>query len=207
MITASLATIPTRDATATINSLKSQVDQLIVTYNMTASANEKYGDMAKFIPLAEINGYLFTCDDDLIYPPDYVKRMVEEIEKHNRFAFITLHGRTFERRKIKSYYRDKKEGFRCLGSVEKNTIVNSGGTGVMAWHSDLFRPLKDYFKRANMADIWLAKFAKENNIPIVCIEHREGWLKYIEQPENTTIWEKKQMNDEFETKIFNSFWP
>jgi len=52
----------------------------------------------------------------------------------------------------------------------------------MAWRSDLFRPLKDYFKRANMADIWLAKFAKENNIPIVCIAHEEGWLKYIDNP-------------------------
>jgi hypothetical protein len=207
MITASLATIPGRSVQKTIDSLKKQVDQLFVCYNQTDVSNVNFGDAAKFIPLQGLNGYLFTCDDDLIYPPDYIERMIEGIEKYDRKKIVTMHGRILPRRELKSYYKERLEGFRCLGLVENDVIVDSGGTGVMGWHSSLLTFDIKEFKAANMADIWVAKIAKEKGIKIVCLKHSDGWIRYVPPPDGTTIWEKKYNNDENETEIFNTFWP
>lgn len=201
MITAQLATIPGREESVrqTIESLINQVDELIIYDNSKSDAN-KFNGVDKF------EGYIFTCDDDLIYPPDYVKTLIDKIEKYNRKAVITCHGRTFPKRKINSYYRDKLEGFRCLGNVAEDVQVDSGGTGVMAWHSDLWRPEMSWFLSANMADVFIAVEARKRNIPIICIKHNEGWIKYIDQEPGSTIWEQHINDDSLQTKYFNKGW-
>ena len=210
---ASLATIPSRDVSRTLESLKSQMDVVCVNYNFTDLANSAFGDASKFLPFANFfddlpeDCYCFTCDDDLIYPPDYASEMIAAIEKYNRKAIITCHGRTFPKRKISSYYRDKLEGYRCLGRVERDVKVDSGGTGVMAWHASLMSPPINLFKSANMADVFVAGYAKQLDIPIICIAHDYEWLKYIDQPTGSTIWEKHVNNDKKQTDYFNEFWP
>ena len=236
MITAQLATIPNRvnSMLKTVKSLNDHVDFLNVQCNnytereadyIEASVkdwqyynnfkpkgltfykrNNKYGDAEKFNGVDKLEGYIFTCDDDLIYPPDYVETMIKKIEQYGRKALITCHGRTFPKRKIRSYYKDKLEGFRCLGTVDQDVQVDSGGTGVMAWHSDLWRPQMDWFKAPNMADVFIAVEARKRNIPIICISHQEGWIRYIDQPEGSTIWEQHINNDELQTKYFNEGW-
>ncbi|WP_422824221.1 glycosyltransferase [Xenorhabdus thailandensis] len=42
-------------------------------------------------------GYLFTLDDDLIYPPDYIEKLIEKIEKYERNVFICVHGNIIDR--------------------------------------------------------------------------------------------------------------
>jgi hypothetical protein len=36
----------------------------------------------------KVNGYYFACDDDLIYPEDYVKIMINKIEDNKRLAIV-----------------------------------------------------------------------------------------------------------------------
>lgn len=204
MIVASLATIPSRDVRATADSLKNQVDVLCINHNLTSVANAMYGDAAKFLPFRAFEGYMFSCDDDLIYPADYVRKMIEAIERYGRQAIITCHGRTFPKRQIKSYYRDKLQGYRCLGTVSHDVRVDSGGTGVMAWHSDTWMPDMGLFKLPNMADIWVAKDTKEKGIGIMCIAHEEGWIRYTHPGD--TIWDRDHEDDSKQTGIWNSFW-
>lgn len=223
MITAQLATIPGREesVTKTVASLENQADEIVISWNgydfarggflgekftNRYTTNNNLGDAEKFWAASTAKGYIFTCDDDLIYPPDYVKTMIRKIEQYGRKASITCHGRTFPKREIKSYYRDKLEGFRCLGTVERDVHVDSGGTGVMAWHSDLWRPEMDWFKAPNMADIFIAVEARKRNIPIICIEHLEGWIRYIDQAPGSTIWEKHVNDDSLQTFYFNEGW-
>lgn len=228
MITAQLATIPGRERSVrqTIESLVDQVDRLKVMANNVTLADvfvlaEEYrgrnltvhcttndkGDGEKFRDLQCYDGYIFTCDDDLIYPPDYVQTMIKKIEQYGRRAVITCHGRTFQKhRKIHSYYRDKLEGYRCLGTVEQDVQVDSGGTGVMAWHSDLWRPEMSWFKASNMADVFIAVEAKKRNIPIICIEHLGGWIQSTPEG-HSGLWDKHVNDDELQTKYFNEIWP
>jgi len=47
------------------------------------------------------------CDDDLIYPKDYAKKMVEAIERYNRKAIVSFHGTVVNRLPIATYYQDR----------------------------------------------------------------------------------------------------
>jgi len=53
------------------------------------------GDAGKFYRVASLKGYIFTVDDDLVYPKDYAETLIRQIERFKRKAVITCHGRRF----------------------------------------------------------------------------------------------------------------
>ena len=169
--------------------------------NLYFSDNSK-GDAFKFYNLIDSNGYFLTVDDDLIYPSNYVEYMIAKCKEYGNTKVITLHGRNFNVFPIKSYYAKASERFSCLHHVGKNVSVQFGGTGVMCFHTDLFKLPIDYFKYPNMADIWIGKYCYENNIDILCIRHESGYIKYI--PQTTTIYDVESRNDELQTLVANS---
>jgi hypothetical protein len=55
------------------------------------------GDRGKFRALdlsrrEHPNGYFLSVDDDILYPPDYVQRSVEAIDRYERAAVVAYHG-------------------------------------------------------------------------------------------------------------------
>jgi len=164
--------------------------------------NEK-GDAYKFINLENSNGYYFTIDDDIIYPNDYSKYLIEKVEKYNRKSIISLHGRSFNSFPINSYYKSPGKRIHCLHESLNDEVVQFGGTGVMCFHTDLLKLNINYFEYPNMADIWIGKYAIENNIDIVCVEHKKDFLKYQDVVEDT-IYSTFQNNDRIQTTLVNS---
>jgi len=138
--------------------------------NLVITDNSK-GDAYKFLFLDESDGYYFTIDDDLIYSPHYTQYMIDKVEEYRRSSVITLHGRSFNKFPIQSYYKDASEYYRCLGIAHKDVKIQFGGTGVMCFHTDLFKIGIDFFLAPNMADVWIGKYCEENNIPIICVNH------------------------------------
>lgn len=233
MITAQLATIPSRTESVikTIESLMDQVDYLICRANDYTDAtrlidlvmglpNHKAridvdftgtynrGDAEKFFGCDDLTGYILTCDDDLIYPPDYAARMIEAVDRYGGEAIVSLHGRELRPGKISSYYApsNRLQAFHCLKDVDTDHRVTNGaiGTGVMAWNADKVKIRYDWFKTANMADVYLAVNARREGIPMVIVAHHGYWLQYIDQPEGTTIWEQHFNNDSQQTEVWNS---
>jgi glycosyltransferase involved in cell wall biosynthesis len=169
--------------------------------NIVQTNNEK-GDAYKFMWLEKSEGYYITIDDDLIFQKDYIKNLIEKIDYYNKKCIITYHGRNFKSYPITSYYKDKKKEvihFREKLSTDK--IVTFGGTGVMGFHTDLFKVNLDYFKFPNMADIWIGKYAKENNINIICVEHDQDYI--VQQEFKTSIRLEETKDDKLQTEIVN----
>ena len=96
MITANLATIKSRRYTlqGVIDSLKDQVDTVRVYANdyvpevkdAEVYTGEDYTDNSKFYWLPKSEGIYLSCDDDLIYPPDYVETILEGMRKYPGFG-------------------------------------------------------------------------------------------------------------------------
>ena len=63
----------------------------------------------------------------------------------------------------------------------------------MAFNSDLFCPSLKMFEYTNMADIYVAKWAKENNVSIYVLPHERGNFKVIDV--KGTIWESTHKKD------------
>lgn len=216
MTAAGIATIPERENELqnTLDSICPQVDVVFVysqrsirthhpnVLHVQPPPNKYLGDAGKFIALInELTEaeYFFTCDDDLIYPPDYISTLTQKINEYGQI--ITCHGRTFPHAPINSYYRDYAQKFRCMDEVPCDTYVQFGGTGCMGFKTEQFRP--QHFPTANMADIHLAIEAKKQNKKIICISHKAGWIQY--QQVSNTIYERFKFDDSIQTQFVNEY--
>jgi hypothetical protein len=186
-----------------LNGYKSLPDDLIDRKINLYLTDNSIGDGFKFLCLMESEGYYFTIDDDLIYPPEYAWLMIDRYISLGSKSIVTLHGRRFNSFPIESYYRTKSNVYQCLKNVDADQIVHSGGTGVMMFHTDLLSFPINEIKAPNMADVWLAKIARERNIPITVLKHPQGFLKY-QNVGNDTIFSKKYNNDQVPTQVINS---
>lgn len=201
-----IATIQGREEALSeaVKSLIPQVDEIHI-YKGT----EHPGDAFKFKSYRK-DCHFFPCDDDLIYPPDYCDKM---IERYNYYlesvpgdeivsdCIITCHGKVFNP-PITHYHRSAIK-FRCLDKVDEDVTVDAGGTGCMLITGQLNFSIED-FKEKNMADVWIAKFAHEQKIPIVCMAHKKGWIQYTTKVKNEdTIYAQRYNNCETETRLIN----
>ncbi len=165
-------------------------------------SDNRFGDSLKFAKLKDSDGYYLTIDDDLIYPKNYVDHMIARCKEYSNQRVVTLHGKKFSSFPIQSFYKSHSEFYHCLQSTIKNVLVQFGGTGVMCFHTSLFKIPIDYFKFPNMADIWIGKYCMENKIEIICLKHSKDYLQYI--PQKTTIYDVESKNDFIQTQVVNS---
>jgi hypothetical protein len=165
------------------------------------------GDVGKFFLCEEWNNaYIFTTDDKIIYPGNHTKVMIETIEKYNRKAVISNHGRIFHTdRPCKTYYWDCKEFLGCLATVSSDRFVHEIGTGVMAFHTDTFKPTLEMFPRANMTDIYISIELNKLGIPRVVRAHREYDYRISRNwPHAHSISQTLNKNDKIQTDTINN---
>ena len=176
-----------------------------INYYLSTEHLGDLGDVGKFFRVHNQSGYIFTIDDDLVYPATYAEDMIRNIEKFNRKAVITAHGRIFhEGRQCASLYRDFKEGFACTKKT-REAFIHLLGTGVTAFHSSTVQVDISIFEAINMADVWLSLHLQENKIPVFCIAHDRGYIRESMNYDRAyTIWNFCHGKDEYQTQIINS---
>lgn len=209
-VTASLASIPDREKELekAVLSLIYQVDHLNVYLNgyakipyflkdnakITVATSQEHGDLGdagKFFWADKAHGVHLTCDDDIIYPHDYVLNMLVGLEKHHWKVAVSHHGRILPENPVK-YYRGHVHMWHC-GQESKGGVAHVLGTGVLAYHTDFVRPLLADFQKPNMADVWFALYCQRNGIPCVCLPHSANWIQI--QPIDKTIWSSSHHAD------------
>lgn len=219
MRTIQIATLPNRVdlLEKTVESLYNQVDTINIMLNghekvpecckkpkiNTVILDNSTGDAAKFYGIERLKGLVFTCDDDLIYPKEYINHLENKLKEYKYKHILSCHGRTMNKKPVKSYHRDRKEAFRCLYDVNQDSFVDVAGTGCMAFHTDTVKVRYTDFQHPNMADIWMAKVCYEQQVKQLVIKHKEGWIKYMEPP--NTIFDERFWDGGIETEIYNSY--
>jgi hypothetical protein len=215
---AQVASIPARVETLrlTVRSLLPQTDMMFVALNgyedvpdfltedkkiVYALMDNSLGDAAKFYDVDQRNGYVLTCDDDLVYPEGYVRYMINGIKQHG--GIVSLLGKRYDRRPINSSRSGYTSLYRCLTSVKGDHEVHLGGTGAMAFHTDSINISIDDFPVPNMADIWMAKAAHEQGVKITSLGHPARYVSH--KFYSRRIWVSERHNDAYQTEILNSF--
>ncbi len=164
------------------------------------------GDVGKFFNCERwpSDAFIFTCDDDIIYPPDYAEKNIAAIEKYGRKAVVSSHGRTFRKaHDIQDYYRDlvAYHGFPQL--VTHDAFVHQLGTGVMAFHSSTVRVNLSVFTHTNDCDTLFCAYLISKGIPRVVMAHERLWLNPIHNASETSISGYFIKNPEAKTKVAN----
>lgn len=135
-------------------------------------SNNAIGDAGKFYWADKVEGYYLACDDDILYPPDYVSSITNAIDEHR--CLVSYHGRKINL-PTKSYYKSGIR-YRCFDKVSESSEVTTVGSGVCGFHTDIMKPSIDFFKEPNMADVWISAYAKDREVSRICLAHRAGWI-------------------------------
>ena len=196
-ICAAIATYPQRkhmlqDA---VLSLVDQVDYLFVYLNnyetpprfllsrglekkvqFIVDTNSRHRAAAKFFWLNMHRCYWLLCDDDIIYPKDYAKRMVKDIDRYNRRAIVGVHGTRFLE---SGHAHVPLPTYPFQRSLQHDHAVHMLGSGTVAIHSSIlsrtsWRRLMRY---PISNDEILAVIARTKGFPLVAIARQEYWLK------------------------------
>lgn len=194
----SIASFPPRieSLKSTIESILPQLDELIIYLNnypeipdftshskiRVVRSQDAKGDLrdnGKFFDLPpDANAYIFTFDDDLIYPPDYVAQMIHQIEALGRSSVVGLHGvifpdGEFTRLQQRTVYHFNKE--------LSGHFVDLLGTGTTAWHNSTLRISLSDFQTKGVCDLWFAIAAAKQEVPLFSIPRKKNWLKEYAQ--------------------------
>lgn len=149
---------------------------------LTSQDYGQLGDRGKFLPLDLYKrGILFTLDDDLLYPSDYVARMVQSIQHFKRKAIVGVHGVVYPPCPLSFFDRSTKHFSK---STVYDTPVSLLGTGTVAFDLSQVHPQMSHFGARSMADLWLARWAKHHAVPMVALSRPGDWL--IEQPSQSS---------------------
>ena len=151
------------------------------------------GDSGKFYWAGKVKGYYLTADDDIIYPPTYIKNLVNAIDIHSRKYVVGYHGCDFV------VYDDSKDmhrlGYPCLGTVKDKRFVHALGTGVSGFHTDTLPKLTQRdFEVPNMTDVWLAKYCQDNKVPLLVLPHKRGYITLLVEANKGCIFDACKLN-------------
>jgi hypothetical protein len=69
------------------------------------------GDIGKFYWVEKHKGIYFTCDDDLIYPKDYVSRTLSKLKEYGYTAAVGWHGSVIKDNFTEYYSKDSRRVF------------------------------------------------------------------------------------------------
>jgi hypothetical protein len=205
-VVAGLATMPSRIDVLreSFNSIYWQVDEVHVYLNKFKNVPrflrrprvtiyrshdyEDYKDVGKFFALNHLTeGILFTVDDDILYPPDYISRMLSYLAATNFEAVIGVHG--FQLPRFPKSFFDRRL-FHFRRGFEDVAFASVLGTGTTAFNINKLGLSFEDFPTYGMADIHFAKFLKEKNVPALIIPRSAEWLKPLapsgdeEEPES-----------------------
>lgn len=158
-------------------------DEVIVYHNGLEEVDKT--DNGKFYGLTLLDEpvYYFSIDDDIIYPHWYIEETLEKIEEHQ--AIVTYHGRKLLGKGL-NYYKGHR-GYRCLGDVDYEGDIDVAGTGVTAFRTDYFNPIKIHdsiFMR--MSDCVFSLEAAKQGKRIVMLPHKKGDFKDLHAPSESS---------------------
>lgn len=132
-------------------------------------------------------------DDDLIYPPDYVHRLVEGLHQLEGRAIVGVHGRIFMP-PYRSYVRDAAPLHFAHGLVQPRQ-VHELGTGTCAFISSHFDVDPGEWDRNDMDDIIVATEAQRRGLPRVAMARAAGWLKAHAESQPDSLWARTKADD------------
>lgn len=181
-----MATFPGREPylKKALESLKGQADNIRIYDNGIMSPD--LTDNGKFYFLQEYKQpvYYLSCDDDILYPPTYVRDMVEAIDRLG--TIVTHHGRdllSIDR----SYYKGHR-AYRCTGANDIEKTIDVAGTGVTGFRTDYFNPLDLWrAKEQRMSDLVFSLEAAKQERRIILLPHPHGYIRTFPIPMNKTI--------------------
>ncbi len=172
--------------------------------NITVTRSQEAGDYhvsGRFLFLQELAepSVIFSFDDDIHYPANYVARLVCMLERFGGKALVGVHGNIF-RPPFKDYVGDRKN-FHFTKRLWKLTRCDELGNGTIAFCSDQLSFDVKQWKTYLSDDNYLALEAKKRQLPLWCIPRRRKWLRACDEFQEFSIWDQTKRDPREKTSL------
>jgi len=148
-----------------------------------------------------------TFDDDIVYPPDYVERMVASLDRHPG-SIACVHGSIVTSPFVG--WRESRRNVHFADSLAREARVHVPGTGTMAFRvRDWPFKLTDY-EWSHCCDVAAGVFALRRGVEVWCVPRRNGWLKALATPSRGSSVSRQRISadvDQVETKLIQEAGP
>jgi hypothetical protein len=144
--------------------------------------------------------YIFTVDDDIEYPSDYVSKNIDLIDRFGSNYILSYHSHYWEKNlasyKARKTYRVEKE-------TNNFDIFHFGGSGASVFSRASFEKIisskipKRHFEYND--DIWLAAFAASMGLKFLRPPTKANWIK-IQHPHPVNNLYNKEMKNNFKNR-------
>jgi hypothetical protein len=145
-----------------------------------------------------------SCDDDIIYPPDYVARTLRALDTY-KGCIVTYHGRRLWHGDVNKSYYHSHAVHNFMHGWRGDVPLDTAGTGVMAVRIGDLRPNIYHSEHRNMADVLIGLQAAKQGVNIIGIGHGNGWFGY-NRPTGRTIFGDSNKNDEKQRIFAAEIW-
>ena len=154
----------------TIDVIYNQADKINIINNLGNEALKPDRLMRNKIvindDLTDWEWYFFTLDDSVIYPDWYIDYMKDKIEEYGRQAIVCMDGIVYKNKRKYTFPYQKK--------LWIDNFINVPWEVGYWYHTNLLYPMTD-------KDM-IVKRTQHDNIPIICVNHNEGYLFTQEWP-------------------------
>lgn len=199
-VTICISTVPDRRESllATLRTLRGQANTILVWREGTVRPDPELGALgvtqifmgthigpvAKlYLATSAITPFVFTCDDDILYPEDYVREMCSAIVRMK--CPVAVHSHTYLGAGVKA---SSSKAFVHFKHKHTGSWCNFPGTGTFAFERGMFRPVIRY-SHPHCADGHAAVELQLSRTPVWCIERHAGWLEpYPQDASVPTVW-------------------
>lgn len=176
-----------------LDSLSPQVDVINLVMNEYSNAPEflaKYDklrvflpekdlkDTGKFLNAAAADDDVFLCDDDIVYPADYVTRMMAIRQKFaNLDPIIGVHGVIYS-----DFFGGQPESrvvYVFKHALAAHKLVNQLGSGTVYCKGHQLPPFEFMETAQKFVDLRMAVWAHRQTYPMICVARKAEWLQDI----------------------------
>lgn len=215
MIVCSVATVPGREehCRRALRSLRPQVDHLVLhvwddydiagTINLVdqivpSAVSGRTSTEAKFW-IAHRERWIYgdavhlACDDDLLYPPGYAARMIEELDQHHLGAgAVGVYGAILADQ-VTAYRRSIRLVAGTEAPLEACQRVDVLGAGTVAYRPERWQIDDEDFVCDNAGDAQYALAAARRGLNLVAVRRLARWL--VDQRAPDPLWERSDRDD------------
>lgn len=214
---AGMASIPTREKALerAVSSVYDQVDHLFIYLNNYKEApaflarpkisvfkSDDLGDIkdtGKFYGLTKVDrGIYLSLDDDIEYPADYVRVMTAYLAKFKYRCVVGVHGIVLPTLAHSFFDRKVLHFEKGLSMTVPVSILGTGTTAFSIADTGIEFAL---FRHHGMADISLAIYLKQKDIPALALKREDGWLRSLCDRDELTLYRNTRRHSVGHTEL------
>ena len=120
------------------------------------------------------DGYVFVCDDDLLYSTEYFYKLIEALCRHEHKVVCTAHGSNLIL--PAGDYMDARRTYGFSDRQDRDIFNDLCGVGCCAFHTSTLRPSLQDFPVPFCRDLYLSILCAKNNVPIVNVQRPSQWV-------------------------------